>query len=437
MGRLLLIAAGNLLRHRRRTALVGGAIALVTMVLVALLGLVNATRAHLYAITTTFMSGEVNVGGIYKLTPHFAQRVMVDADKVEAVLREKVPGLERVAARQFGRASVISQRASLPEFFLVGVDLDQEPGLTGLLHATQGQLSGLREPGAVVLFEEQAKKLEVTVGDRVTVSGRTLRGTYNAVDVTVAAIARNVGGFTREIVLLSSETVRDFYKYRPGSAGVLQLHLAQGAQVDLGALKVSLQEALTAAGYRVMKEDISEWPVKKLWAESRPWTGQYLDVTRWEDEVEAQKQMLDLMDVLVRVLSFILLMVAATGVMNTLWLAIRERTGEIGTLRAIGMQRGGVVVLFVLEALLLGLLGASIGAGLGVALGAALNLARIGAPLAVQTFLGVAEHYRFSFELDSILWTIVLITGCSAIASLLPSILAARLRPVTAIHRAE
>jgi predicted lysophospholipase L1 biosynthesis ABC-type transport system permease subunit len=43
------------------------------------------------------------------------------------------------------------------------------------------------------------------------------------------------------------------------------------------------------------------------------------------------------------------------SLLNTLAIAIRERTREIGTLRAIGMQRGKVVWLLLLEAALLGL----------------------------------------------------------------------------------
>ena len=42
------------------------------------------------------------------------------------------------------------------------------------------------------------------------------------------------------------------------------------------------------------------------------------------------------------------------GILNTLAIAIRERTREIGTLRAIGMQRRKVLWLFVLETALLG-----------------------------------------------------------------------------------
>ena len=42
---------------------------------------------------------------------------------------------------------------------------------------------------------------------------------------------------------------------------------------------------------------------------------------------------------------------SSIGIMNTMWIAIRERTREIGTLRAIGMQRRAVLWMFLLEAL--------------------------------------------------------------------------------------
>ena len=56
------------------------------------------------------------------------------------------------------------------------------------------------------------------------------------------------------------------------------------------------------------------------------------------------------------------LLVGGIGIMNIMLVSVTERTKEIGTLRAIGMQRGKVLWLFVLETALLGLAGTAAGA---------------------------------------------------------------------------
>ena len=65
-------------------------------------------------------------------------------------------------------------------------------------------------------------------------------------------------------------------------------------------------------------------------------------------------------------------------VSNTMNTTVVERTVEIGTLRAIGLRRGGILKLFVIEGALLGLCGALLGVAL--ALGLALVINQIGMP---------------------------------------------------------
>ena len=88
----------------------------------------------------------------------------------------------------------------------------------------------------------------------------------------------------------------------------------------------------------------------------RKWTGQKLDITNWEDEISFMTWTLKALQGLSAVLIVILIAIIIIGIMNTMWIAIRERTREIGTLRAIGMQRGEVLWMFLLESLMLGLL---------------------------------------------------------------------------------
>jgi ABC-type antimicrobial peptide transport system permease subunit len=132
-------------------------------------------------------------------------------------------------------------------------------------------------------------------------------------------------------------------------------------------------------------------------------------------------------------LIFVLLVIVSVGIMNTLWIAIRERTREIGTLRAIGMQRTRVLVLFVLEGFALGGMGTTIGALFGWALGLLLNTARIHLPDAVQ-LVAMADTLHLSAQWPAILGSIALITSCTTLVSLIPSFLAARMKPISAMH---
>lgn len=68
------------------------------------------------------------------------------------------------------------------------------------------------------------------------------------------------------------------------------------------------------------------------------------------------------------VLSFIALLVGLFLIYNTMSITVIRRRREIGTLRAIGMARRKIFVLFSLEALMLGVIGALLGVGLGLLL---------------------------------------------------------------------
>jgi putative ABC transport system permease protein len=59
------------------------------------------------------------------------------------------------------------------------------------------------------------------------------------------------------------------------------------------------------------------------------------------------------------------LLVAGIGIMNIMIVSLMERTREIGILKALGMQKNNVLLVFLTEAVIIGILGGMIGVGLG------------------------------------------------------------------------
>ena len=430
MRQLILIAFRNLLAHRRRTLLLGGAIAFVTALFVLMTGLANGMRATMLESATTLSTGHVNVGGFFKVAAGQSAPAVTGYDKVLELVKREVPEVDYVTHRGRGFAKLVSEEGSMYAV-LSGLDVAQEPGFQRTVVVREGRLEDLDQPGTILLFEEQVKKLNVKVGDMITLSAPTFRGINNTLDVRVAAIAADMGMMSAISAYIPAQSLRDLYQYRPDTTGVIQLYLKDVEQVP--AVVSRLREALAKEGYRMMDADPRAFFMKFDVVNREGWTGQKLDVTTWEDELSFVNWVVAVLGLLTVVLTAVLLVIIAVGIMNTLWIAIRERTREVGTLRAIGMQRGRVLVMFMVEALMLSLFGTLLGAALGILACEAITAAHIRAPEVVRLML-LSDQWHLRWEPGSVLTGVLLVTVCSMLVSLIPSFLAARMKPVTAMH---
>lgn len=427
----LQIASRNLLQHTRRNLFLGGALAATTALLVLLSGLAGGMRQGLLQSATVLSSGHVNVGGFYKVTSTTAAPLVTDYEKVLAETRKHVPELEDWTVRVRGYAKAVSERSSM-DLVLGGVDVAREKKMRDVLELTAGKLEDLALPGALLLFEEQAKRLEVGVGDVLTLSAPTTRGQSNTADVRVVAIARSIGLMSSFSAFMQAEALRKLYNLREGNSGVIQLYLKDHRQAPLVAAR--LRDALAAAGWRVMDSNPQPYWMKLFQTiPSEDWTGQKLDMTTWEDEMSFLSWIFTAVNVLTAILTLVLMVIVIIGILNTLAIAIRERTREIGTLRAIGMQRSKVRWLLLLEAGLLGAMATASGAAIAGLLARLVNGAAIEVPQAMQMFL-MQRNLHLVVEPGRALAYALILAGVTTAASLLPATLAARLKPVTAMH---
>ncbi len=118
---------------------------------------------------------------------------------------------------------------------------------------------------------------------------------------------------------------------------------------------------------------------------------------------------------------------AILGAMVTMYSAVANRTAEIGTLRALGFKRGNILVAFLAESLLLGLIGGTV----GVAGGSMLQLLTI-STVNWTTFSELA----FGFELTPSIAasTMAFAVAMGFVGGLLPAWRAARLKIVDALR---
>lgn len=146
--------------------------------------------------------------------------------------------------------------------------------------------------------------------------------------------------------------------------------------------------------------------------------------------IAKQLQMFDILSLLLAGIGVIALSVAALGVINTMVMAILERTRQIGIMRACGATRAAVRRLFVLEASCLGFLGGVFGVAAGFALTRIANVI-INKQLAHNS---LRARDIIGLPVWLVLVVVATTTSIGLLAGLYPAHRAARLDPVQALH---
>jgi putative ABC transport system permease protein len=145
-------------------------------------------------------------------------------------------------------------------------------------------------------------------------------------------------------------------------------------------------------------------------------------VTSQEAMLEVFGNVMNMITAAVGAIGGISLLVGMIGILTTMWIAVGERTQEIGLLRAVGAGRAQVRQVFLTEAAALALAGGAVGLGAGLGLAALLRAAIPGLPVETPFTFAVAA--------------LVLSAATGLAAGVLPAQRAARMDPVEAL-RAE
>jgi len=127
--------------------------------------------------------------------------------------------------------------------------------------------------------------------------------------------------------------------------------------------------------------------------------------------------------------ALVALLAASFGIINTLVIAVMERTKEIGLQKALGMGRFKVFLLFALESILIGFWGALLGIVSAVAVGTAANA------FLSTTYLESFEGFSlFAFKPFALGAVMLLVCVIAFVAGVMPAVRASRLNPIEALR---
>ena len=119
----------------------------------------------------------------------------------------------------------------------------------------------------------------------------------------------------------------------------------------------------------------------------KPQLDQALVVKAWEELADYYRQVQEFYRSLLRIVRFIIMLVVIFTIVNTMTMAVLERTREIGTLRAIGTQKTGIIGLFLAEGFWIGFFGGVSGILMGLA----------GLPSSTQSSAASTSHRRLGW----------------------------------------
>ncbi|MDZ4684396.1 MAG: ABC transporter permease [Planctomycetaceae bacterium] len=117
---------------------------------------------------------------------------------------------------------------------------------------------------------------------------------------------------------------------------------------------------------------------------------------------------------------------AIFGVMNTMFAAIGQRRKDIAVLRIMGFQAHEILISFLLEAILISI----IGGGLGIALGAGIN------GFSRSTAVGGVREIEFAFRVTegTVIFAAAFSLGMGVLGGLLPALSVVRIQPLEALR---
>ncbi|MBN2616692.1 MAG: ABC transporter permease [Spirochaetales bacterium] len=426
------MAIRNISREKKRSFLPAAAIAfglfIVTLVSMLSFGVVESMSKNI----TKMLDGHIIISGEQKLESGKIISNMADKDEILKIINESGIPVTKINKRSEVRVELIfSDNNSMSSFS--GMNWEIEDEVKKGFNFVEGGLENINEKDAILITDKMAEELDVKLGDYVIGKLNSVTGQTNVADFKVVGILKSSSFFASNTGYANISYLNSLLSLKADDFQSIILTVDDIEKVD------KYGETL----YSLLKD---EFQLKDKDAEgTKPrmmslafstkepeWFGDRYTLTTITEMTSFTDIFLQVIDAISLVVLGILFLVIIVGIANTFRMIMYDRVKEIGSMRAMGMQKSGVRTIFLFEGMFLALFGSISGVILAGIVAFGLTFINFGTESFIALLLNNG-HLLFIPSFLIILRNVAAVTILTVLVVLFPANKAAKLDPAKAI----
>ncbi len=398
-----ILALNNLKRRKLRSWLT---VIGIVIGIAAVVGLISVGQGLQEAINEQF-----NALGTDKITimgkagivssPFASEISSKPLTEKDAELIRGISGIE-IASGFLMKSLEVDFKGEKKDTLVYGVEPDEYNEMFGDIYTFyDGRQLASKEKTKIILGYSLANdefKKQISIGSKIKIGGK---------DFEVVGILDKIGDPTDDnAIVMNIDSLRELSNENE-ILSVIFAKVKSGIDVDKVAKEIEKE----------MKKERNE----KLSEDPKTFV-----VQTSEQLLDAFGNILGIVQAVLVGIAAISLFVGGVGIMNTMYTSILERTKEIGTMKAVGAKNSDILMIFLFESGLIGVIGGVIGILMGI------GIAKVVEIIAAQA-LGT-DWLRASTNLTIYLGALTFACLVGIISGIIPAIQASKLKPADALR---